>query len=112
MKKLKWLDTDRRRLGIKIVGISFICAAYLIMNLGIFSVDYEVRAFFLLIALGFIFLSFGLRNEHWILRTFFELSLYNLLDELSGNACKSNYFEIIGALILLIYNWKTWKVLS
>ena len=106
-----WLELDRRALIISILGGFCICFAYLVMNASIYiGEETATKLYFLFLAIGLIFLSFPTRKKHWFLMTFFELCLYNLLDEILGRACIIDYWEVLGAIFLLVYNWKTWKV--
>lgn len=110
LMNLMWLELDRRTLDISILGALFICIAYLCTN----SINYigdilTTKLFCVFLAIGLILFSFGYRKNHWFLKTFFKLSLYNLFDEAIGRACIIDLYEVLGALLLLFYNWKIWK---
>ena len=110
LKKLKLWVQDHALFNTNTLGALLICIGYLIMN----SIKYinEVTAtnlFFLFLAIGLTLIAFEKRNNHWFYKTFFEVCCYNILDELLGNACKTSVFEITGAVLLIFYNWKTWK---
>ena len=110
MMKSMLLELDHRASVISGLGGLLICLAYLTMNANVYvGEETATNLYFLFLAIGLIFLSFPTRKKHWFLKTFFELCLYNLLDEILGRACIIDYFEVIGAIFLLIYNWKTWK---
>jgi len=110
MMKSMLLELDHRASVISGLGALLICSAYLTMNaINYVGEDLVKKIFFVLLSIGLIFLSFPTRKKHWFLKTFFELCLYNLLDEIIGRACVIDYFEVIGAIFLILYNWKTWK---
>lgn len=97
--------------SIRIAGWLLITSGYLAMNCidYIHNDDLATRIFCSGIALGLV--CFGYADKKfmvyflWFFVSLFELSLYNVLDEVLHRACVIDIWEVALAILLLIYNF-------
>lgn len=69
--------------------------AWLVSNFSAYvGEDLATRIYFILLALVFIAISTPLRNNDWITHAFWELSIYNLIDELLNVGDKYSDWEL------------------
>ena len=69
--------------------------AWLVSNFSAYvGEDLATRIYFILLALVFITISTPLRNNDWITHAFWELSIYNLIDELLNVGDKYSDWEL------------------
>jgi hypothetical protein len=70
------------------------------------SIEYALaaKAYFLLLSISFVLMSYKRRHLHWLIYAFWELSIYNVFDELIGTADKFTWYEIPVIIFVLIHS--------
>jgi hypothetical protein len=63
------------------------------------------KLFFTFLAFSFVILANQQNNKKWFLRSIFFLTIYNVIDELSGRANILDWWEIPGAIITFTSNY-------
>jgi hypothetical protein len=83
-----------------------IFSAWLISNFSAkIGEDLATRLYFILLALVFIIISTPLRNKDWITHAFWELSIYNLIDELLNAGDKYSDWELPILIFALVSSY-------
>lgn len=93
------------------IGLTFILASYAISN-GIKFIGNDViatNALFLVLAMSNVCIGLYVRIFSWYGDLFFIFAVYNLIDELMSTGCEINSLEYIGAVVTIIYIYKTRK---
>lgn len=113
------LEIAQKRLNISettyyYIGFFFIIIAYIIMNF-VFTmsekqIELYTSIFFKLIAVSFLFFSISTKKRNIIVATITDLSVANIIDEFSGNACIIQWYELPLALIIFISNYLIYKI--
>lgn len=71
------------------------------------SIEYALatKAYFLLLSISFVLMSYKRRHLHWLIYAFWELSIYNVFDELIGSADNFTWYEIPVIIFVLIHSY-------
>lgn len=94
---------------IKLLGWLFIFAAYICNQIGgQVGTPMTTTIYFLFIAIGFALFALAdtWESEYkWVFRSIAECALWNIVDELMGQACVISKWEIIGAMFIFVGNY-------
>jgi len=71
--------------------------------------DWAVRLHFLLMAIAITLVATPRRKENWFVFAFWELSIYNVFDELMGGGDSYVWYELPIMVFILIHSWYKFK---
>ena len=71
--------------------------------------DLAVRLHFLLMAIAVFLIAHKRRKENWFVYAFWEMSIYNVVDELMGGGDSYVWYELPVIALILIYSWYKFK---
>lgn len=71
--------------------------------------DWAVRLHFLLMAIAVFLVATPRRKENWFVFAFWEVSIYNIIDELMGGGDSYVWYEFPLLVAILIHSWKKFK---
>ena len=71
--------------------------------------DLAVRLHFLLMAIAITLVATPRRNDNWFVFAFWELSIYNVFDELMGGGDSYVWYELPLLVIILFHSWYKFK---
>lgn len=71
--------------------------------------DWAVRVHFLLMAIAIFLVAHKRRKEHWFIYAFWELSIYNVVDELMGGGDSYVWYELPLLVAILIHSYYKFK---
>lgn len=79
---------------------------WLVSNLSDYLNEYiAIRSYYLLMAVAIAIVAFFSRKNGWFQKSFFEISLCNIIDELFNLGDKTNKYELLIVLTILTYNF-------
>jgi len=67
------------------------------------------RLYFLIMAIVFVMLATKFRNNSWLSYAFWELSIYNVFDEMMGGGDSYSWYEFPVMVIILFHSWYKFK---
>lgn len=67
--------------------------------------SFAVRLHFLLMAIAIFLVAHKRRKEHWFIYAFWELSIYNVFDELTGGGDSYAWYELPIMVFILFHSW-------
>lgn len=78
--------------------------------------EFSSRLFGIILSVGLTLISYRFRREHWVCNAFFILNIYNIFDEIMGNAYTVQWYEYPIAILTISssyikFNYKKWKPL-
>lgn len=71
--------------------------------------DLAVRLHFLLMAIAITLVATPRRNDNWFVFAFWELSIYNVFDELMGGGDSYVWYELPLLALILFHSWYKFK---
>lgn len=70
---------------------------------------FAIRLHFLLMAIAITLVATPRRKEHWFIYAFWELSIYNVFDEMMGGGDSYSWYEFPVMVIILFHSWYKFK---
>lgn len=106
MKRLPSLGEDHSRLSIKI-GLLLIIVSNTINNfVGYFDPMIATISYFLVLAIAYVLIGFGVKTMSKIGELFYWLSIGHLIDELIGRGSIFDWYEIIIGVLTILYVYR------
>lgn len=106
LKRLNWLAQDQQLYDTSLYfGLVLIIISCGIMNLMKHFANEIIatKIFFFVLACAFVLIGYGLKYKNKLCEIFYYLSFYHLIDEMLGLACTFYFYEIIAAVITIIW---------
>ena len=99
------LEKDRRKYADHI-WMFLIFLGWLISNLSDYLNEYiAIRSYYLLMAVAIAIVAFFSRKNGWFQKSFFEISICNIIDEILNLGDKTYPYELLIVSNIILYNF-------